>query len=163
MVTQTILFVLGLICLATALALVLWPKWNAAVPAFIGLVLLHFSYRIAVPWMTFAFWGVATLLTVGLFLLSPRGEPDGHRSSNLYIGFTAMAGGLLGIMLAPRVMVLGVVLGAVMGQLAYSRTPAGKWMLNPSSQFWRYFAAKSLPAIVAVAIVCIAIMGIVID
>lgn len=163
MVTQTILFVMGLICLATALALVLWPKWNAAMPAFIGLVLLHFSYRIAVPWMTFAFWGVATLLTVGLFLLSPRGEPDGHRSSNLYIGFTAMAGGLLGIMLAPRVMVLGVVLGAVMGQLAYSRTPAGKWMLNPSSQFWRYFAAKSLPAIVAVAIVCIAIMGIVID
>ena len=74
-----------------------------------------------------------------------------------------MAGGLLGIMLAPRVMVLGVVLGAAMGQLAYSRTPAGKWMLNPSSQFWRYFAAKSLPAIVAVAIVCIAIMGIVID
>lgn len=163
MVTQTILFVMGLICLATALALVLWPKWNAAVPAFIGLVLLHFSYRIAVPWMTFAFWGVATLLTVGLFLLSPRGEPDGHRSSNLYIGFTAMAGGLLGILLAPRVMVLGVVLGAAMGQLAYSRTPAGKWMLNPSSQFWRYFAAKSLPAIVAVAIVCIAIMGIVID
>ena len=163
MVTQTILFVMGLICLAAALALVLWPKWNAAVPAFIGLVLLHFSYRIAVPWMTFAFWGVATLLTVGLFLLSPRGEPDGHRSSNLFIGFTAMAGGLLGILLAPRVMVLGVVLGAAMGQLAYSRTPAGKWMLNPSSQFWRYFAAKSLPAIVAVAIVCIAIMGIVID
>ena len=163
MVTQTILFVMGLICLAAALALVLWPKWNAAVPAFIGLLLLHFSYRIAVPWMTFAFWGVATLLTVGLFLLSPRGEPDGHRSSNLFIGFTAMAGGLLGILLAPRVMVLGVVLGAAMGQLAYSRTPAGKWMLNPSSQFWRYFAAKSLPAIVAVAIVCIAIMGIVID
>ena len=163
MVTQTILFVMGLICLAAALALVLWPKWNAAVPAFIGLVLLHFSYRIAVPWMTFVFWGVATLLTVGLFLLSPRGEPDGHRSSNLYIGFTAMAGGLLGILLAPRIMVLGVVLGAAMGQLAYSRTPAGKWMLNPSSQFWRYFAAKSLPAIVAVSIVCIAVMGIVIE
>ena len=163
MVTSTILFVLGLICLAIALVLVLWPKWNAAVPAFIGLVLLHLSYRIAVPWMTFAFWGLATLLTLGLFVLSPRGEPDGHRASNLYIGFTAMAGGLLGILLAPRVMVLGVVLGAAMGQLAYSRTPAGKWMLEPSSLFWRYFAAKGLPAIVAVAIVCIAVMGLVID
>ena len=163
MVLQTILFVLGLILLAIALALVLWPKWNAAVPAFVGLVLLHLSYRIAVPWMTFAFWGLATLITVGLFYLSPKGEPDGHRSSNLYIGFTAMAGGLLGILLAPRVMVLGVVLGAAMGQLAYSRTPAGKWMLDPSALFWRYFAAKSLPAIVAVSIVCIAIMGIVID
>ncbi len=163
MVTQTILFIIGFISLAAALALVLWPKWNAALPAFIGLVLLHLSYRIAVPWMTFAFWGIATLITVGLFLLSPRGEPDGHRSSNLYIGFTAMAGGMLGLLLAPRIMVLGVILGAAMGQLAYSRTPAGKWMLNPSSQFWRYFAAKSLPAIVAISIVCIAIMGIIID
>ena len=130
---------------------------------FAGLLLLHFSYHIAVRPMTFVFWGIATMLTVGLFYLSPKGEPDGHRSSNLYIGFTAMAGGLLGILLAPRVMVLGVVLGAAMGQLAYSRTPAGKWMLEPSSQFWRYFAAKSLPAIVAVSIVCIAIMGMVID
>ncbi|MBR5726368.1 MAG: hypothetical protein IKX56_06520 [Muribaculaceae bacterium] len=163
MVIQTILFILGLICLAIALGLVLWPKWNAALPAFAGLVLMHLSYRIAVPGITFIFWGLATLITMGLFLLSPRGEPDGHRSSNLYIGFTAMAGGLLGIMLEPRVMVLGVALGAAMGQLAYSRTPAGKWMLEPSSQFWRYFAAKSLPAIVAVSIVCIAIMGLVID
>ena len=56
-----------------------------------------------------------------------------------------------------------IILGAAMGQLAYSRTPAGKWMLFPSTQFWRYFAAKGLPAIVAVSIVCIAVMGVVID
>lgn len=163
MLIQTILLVAGLICLIAALALVLRPRWVAAVPAFIGLLMLHWSYYIAVPTMTFAFWGLATLICVGLFYLSPSGEPDGNRSSNLYIGFTAMAGGMLGIMLAPRFMVLGVILGAAMGQLAYSRTPAGKWMLTPSSQFWRYFAAKCLPAIVAVSIVCIAVMGILID
>ena len=60
-------------------------------------------------------------------------------------------------------MILGVILGAAIGQLAYSRTPAGKWMLNPSTMFWRYFAAKCLPAIVALSIVCIAIMGVVIE
>ena len=49
-----------------------------------------------------------------------------------------------------------------MGQLAYSRTPNGKWMLFPSTVFLRYFAAKCLPAIVAVSIVCIAIAGFVI-
>ena len=163
MLIQTILLVAGLICLIAALALVLRPRWVAAVPAFIGLLMLHWSYYIAVPTMTFAFWGLATLICVGLFYLSPSGEPDGNRSSNLYIGFTAMAGGMLGIMLAPRFMVLGVILGAAMGQLAYSRTPAGKWMLTPSSQFWRYFAAKCLPAIVAVSIACIAVMGILID
>lgn len=163
MLIQHILLATGVICLILALALVLWPRWVAAVPAFIGLLLMHWSYYIAVPTMTFVFWGVATLIVVALFYLLPSGEPDGNRSSNLYIGFTAMAGGMLGIMLAPRIMVLGVILGAAMGQLAYSRTPAGKWMLNPSTMFWHYFKAKSLPAIVAVSIVCIAVMGVVID
>ena len=163
MVMHTILLISGAICLIAAILLVLWPRWVAAVPAFLGLLLMHLSYTIDVKTMTFIFWGIATLITVGLFYLSPSGEPDGNRSSNLYIGFTAMAGGMLGIMLAPRVMVLGVILGAAMGQLAYSRTPAGKWMLNPSTMFWRYFAAKCLPAIVAISIVCIAVMGMVID
>ena len=160
---HTILLIGGAICLIAAILLVLWPRWVAAVPAFLGLLLMHLSYTIDVKTMTFIFWGIATLITVGLFYLSPSGEPDGNRSSNLYIGFTSIAGGMLGIMLAPRVMVLGVILGAAMGQLAYSRTPAGKWMLNPSTMFWRYFAAKCLPAIVAISIVCIAVMGMVID
>ncbi len=163
MLIHTILLIAGVICLIAALALVLWPKWVAAVPAFAGLVLMHWSYYIDVKTMTFVFWGIATLITIGLFYLSPSGEPDGNRSSNLYVGLTAMAGGVLGILLAPRIMVLGVILGAAMGQLAYSRTPAGKWMLNPSTMFARYFAAKCLPAIVAVSIVCIAVMGVVID
>lgn len=163
MVMQTILLIAGVACLIAALVLVLWPRWVAAVPAYVGLWLMHWSYYIAVPTLTFIFWGIATFITVGLFYLSPSGEPDGHSSSNLYVGFTAMAGGMLGILLAPRLMVLGVVLGAAFGQLAYSRTPAGKWMLSPSTLFLRYFAAKCLPAIVAVSIVCIAVMGIVID
>lgn len=163
MVMHIILLIVGAACLIAALALVLKPKWVAAVPAFIGLLLMHYSYYIDVKTATLIFWGIATLITVGLFYLSPSGEPDGHSSSNLYVGLTAMAGGMLGILTAPRVMVLGVVLGAALGQLAYSRTPAGKWMLSPSILFWRYFAAKCLPAIVAVSIVCIAIMGLVID
>lgn len=163
MVMHTILLIAGAACLIAALALVFWPRWVASVPAFVGLVLMHLSYYIDVPTMTFVFWGIATAITIGLFYLSPSGEPDGNRASNLYVGSTAMAGGMLGILLAPRVMVLGVVLGAALGQLAYSRTPAGKWMLNPSTLFWRYFAAKCLPAIVAISIVCIAIMGIVIE
>lgn len=163
MVMHYILFIAGVACLIAALALVLKPKWVAAVPAFVGLVLMHYSYYIDVKTATLIFWGIAVLITVGLFYLSPSGEPDGHSSSNLYVGLTAMAGGMLGILTAPRVMVLGVVLGAALGQLAYSRTPAGKWMLTPSMLFWRYFAAKCLPAIVAVSIVCIAIMGLVID
>lgn len=163
MVLQTILLIAGIACLLAAIALVLWPRWIAAVPAYVGLWLLHKSYYIAVVPKTFVFWGIATLIIVGLFYLSPKGEPDGHKSSNLYVGLTALAGSLLGIILMhPAFIVLGTIVGALMGQLAYSRTPNGKWMLFPSTVFLRYFAAKCLPAIVAVSIVCIAIAGFVI-
>ena len=163
MVLHTILLIAGIACLVAAIVLVLWPRWVAAVPAFVGLWLLHKSYYIAVFPKTFVFWGIATLITLGLFYLSPKGEPDGHKSSNLYVGLTALAGGMLGIILQhPAFIVLGTIIGAVVGQMAYSRTPNGKWMLFPSTTFWRYFAAKCLPAIVAVSIVCIAIAGFVI-
>ena len=163
MIINYILLVAGVICLVAALILVLWPRWVAAVPAYVGLALMHWSYFIYVSTSALIFWGIAALITLMLFYLSPSGEPDGNRSSNLYVGLTAMAGGMLGILLeVPSVMVLGVILGAAMGQLAYSRTPAGRWMLKPSSQFLRYFAAKCLPAIVAASIVCLAIMGVVI-
>jgi len=163
MALQIILLIVGIICLVGALALVLYPRWAASVPAYVGLLLLHWSYFIAVPTRSFVFWGIATAMATAIYFLSPSGEPDGNRSSNVYVGFGAMAGGLLGILVGPRIMVLGVVLGALMGQLAYSRTPMGKWMMFPSTMFWRYFAAKCLPAIVAVAIVCIAIEGLIIE
>ena len=118
MLIHTALLIAGILCLIAAIALVLWPRWVAAVPAFLGLLLMHWSYTIAVPNKTFIFWGIATLITVGLFYLSPKGEPDGHQSSNLYVGLTALAGGLLGILLRhPAYMVLGVILGAAVGPL----------------------------------------------
>ena len=43
MVMQTILLVAGIACLVAALLLVLRPRWVAAVPAFAGLVLMHWS------------------------------------------------------------------------------------------------------------------------
>ena len=84
--------------LAASLVLLFRPwKVVAAIPAFVGMVLLHMSYFIAVKTGTFVFWGVATALVAGLAYMSPPGEPDGQRASNLYIGASAIAGCLLGI------------------------------------------------------------------
>ena len=160
MITQYISLALGIAALLAALVLLFRPwKLVAAVPAFVGMVLLHLSYCIAVKTGTFIFWGVATALVAGLAYMSPAGEPDGQRASNLYIGTSAIAGCLLGMIVGARIMVLGVVLGAFVGQLAYSRTPAGSGMRQPASTVLQYFAAKCLPAIVAVAQVGIAIEG----
>ncbi len=161
MITQYILLVLGIASLVVAGVLLFRPwRWLvAAIPAFVGMVLLHMSYFIAVKSGTFVFWGICTALVTGLAYMSPRGEPDGQRASNLYIGVSAIAGCLLGMIVGPRILVLGVVLGAFVGQLAYSRTPAGRWMRQPATTFLQYFAAKCLPAIVAVAQIGIAVEG----
>lgn len=161
MITQYILLVLGIASLVAALVLLFRPwRWLvAAIPAFVGMVLLHMSYFIAVKSGTFVFWGICTALVTGLAYMSPRGEPDGQIASNLYIGVSAIAGCLLGMIVGPRILVLSVVLGAFVGQLAYSRTPAGRWMRQPATTFLQYFAAKCLPAIVAVAQIGIAVEG----
>ena len=159
MIMSYILLILGIMCLAGALVLVVWPRWVAAVPAFAGLVALHLSYYIAVPASTFIFWGIATALVAGIVTMSPQGEPAGRRASNLYVGVSAMAGCLLGILVGARIMILGVILGAFIGQMAYSRTPAGTWLRADTGTFLRYFAAKCLPVIVAVSIVGIAVEG----
>ena len=151
---------MGIFSLAAALWLLFYPRWvTAAVPAFAGMLLLHWSYFIDVKLSTFLFWGVATLIVWGIVRMLPQGEIDGNNSSNLYVSASAIAGGLLGMVVDARILVLGVILGAFVGQLAYSRTPAGRWLGVASSTFLQYFCAKCLPVVVAVSIIGIAIEG----
>ena len=160
MVFQVILLVLGILCLFGALVLLFYPRWvTAAVPAFAGLVLLHWSYFIAVPTSTFVFWGIAMAMIWGITYMSPSGEIDGRGSSNIYVSTSAIAGALLGMIVDPRIMVLGVIIGAFVGELAYSRTPHGKWLSQSTPVFLRYYCAKCFPAVVAVSIIGIAIEG----
>lgn len=160
MILQITLLVLGILCLFAALILLFYPRLvTAAVPAFVGLVLLHLSYFIAVPTSTFLFWGVAAVMVWGITYMSPQGEIDGRSSSNIYVGASAIAGALLGMLVDPRIMVLGVILGAFVGELAYSRTPHGRWLTASTKTFLQYYCAKCLPAVVAVSIIAIAIEG----
>lgn len=158
-----LMFILGLVCLVAALVLVLRPvKYKflaAALPAWVGMLLLHFSTRIYLKDWVLPFWGLATLVVIGLRIASPSGEPDGNRVSNIYVGLSAIAGGMLGIIVSPTVLVLGVVLGAMVGTFAYGRTPAGAWLNFPSRTFVQYMCAKGLPIVVAVAIIGIALEG----
>ncbi len=159
MILQYTQLVLGIACLAAALLFVLWPRFVASIAAFAGMVLLHLSYFIMVPTQYLLFWGVAAAMVAGIAYLSPKGEPDGKRSSNLYLGLGAIAGALLGLIVGPRIMVLGVVLGTFMGLMMYSRTPHGRWLKPARRDYWQYFAAKGLPVIVAVAIISISVEG----
>ena len=150
MVLGIILLVLGIVCMiSAAVCLLFYRRIAAALPAYVALALLHASTYIYLPVKTFVFWGIATLIVAGIHRLLPPGEPAGRKSGNVYVG----------MLVGARVMVLGVVLGAFVGQMAYSRTPEGKWLKFPTSTFIQYFCAKSLPAIVAVSMLGIAVEG----
>lgn len=159
MIFNYVLLGLGITALIAAAGLIYWPKVVAALPAYLGLCLLHWSTYITVPNKTFIFWGIATAIAAGIHYLSPAGEPDGKCTANLYVGLGAMAGCLLGIIVSARFMTLGIVLGALLGQLAYSRTPQGKWLAFPGRNFWQFAMAKSLTIMVVVCLIGIAVEG----
>lgn len=154
------LLILGIMCMAAAVGLVV-RQWRvpAAIPAYAALVLLHFSTYIYLPVRTFVFWGVATLMVAALKWLLPQEELSGERSGNLIIGVSSLAGCLLGILVGARLMTLGVILGTLVGMLAFSRSPQGRWIMASHKTFISFFCAKSLPVIVAVAMVGIGIEG----
>lgn len=163
MTGSLILLILGTLCMVAAMVLVLKPWTVAAVPAFAGLVLMHWSTYTTFPHWIFWFYGATTLMVVGIRYLSPRGEPDGKTTGNLYLGLGAVMGCLLGMLVEARFMVLGTIIGTVMGQVAFSRTPGGKWLTFHKSNFIQYLCAKGLPVVVAVAMIGIAVEGFVFD
>lgn len=158
------LLVLGIVLMAVALVLLL-RHWRvpAAVPAYLGLVALHFSTYTTFPTWVFWFYAVATVLVMALSRLTPSQEPDGRQTGNLYVGLGALMGCLLGMLAGARLMMLGVALGGIAGEFAYSSTPAGKWLKFSYSNFYAYFCARVLQAIVAAAMIGVAVEGFVYD
>ncbi len=162
MILSKILLIAGILMMLMALVLLFKPWYVAALPAYCGLCLLHWSTYTTLPRWVFIFYGAATLMVMGIRYLSPKGEPDGRLTGNLYLGLGAMMGCLLG-MIDPRFMVLGTIIGTVLGEIAYSRTPNGKWLLFSKSNFIQYLCAKGLQAIIAVAMMGVAVEGFIFD
>ncbi len=149
--------------LIVALVLTIKPLWVAAVPALVAMLLLYwadFFQSASLPVWKIAIWTMATAIVVMLRRYQPDGEPDGHNTGNLYVGLASIMGALLGIATGPNFVLIGTIIGAVIGLMAYSRTPRGKWIKFASSTFIQYFCARCLPAIVAVAIIGICLESI---
>lgn len=149
------MLIIGAALMAASLALVLWPRFVAAVPGYVGLWLLHLSTYTMFPLRTFVFYGVATAIVAALWWLAPRPKRD---MAHVYMSLGTIAGCLLGMLAGARVMMLGTVLGAVLGTLAYARTPLGRDKFS-KSHFFHYLCSAALPVIVAVAMIGVAIEG----
>lgn len=155
------LLIIASALLIVAAALTIKPRQvAAAAPAWAAMMLLYWAGYIqpaTLPVWKIAMWTLATAIVVMLKRYQPSGEPDRHGTGSLYVGLAAMAGALLGVAMGPSYVLLGTIVGAAVGLMAYSRTPRGKWIKFASSTFIQYFCARCLPTIVAVAMLGISV------
>ena len=96
--------------------------------AYAGLLLLHFSGCINLVHSSLVFWGVAAVLALGIAALLPREDRLDVRRGSLFMLFGAVAGLLVGMSIDASVMILSAIIGTLLGQLFYSRTPKGRWV-----------------------------------
>lgn len=96
------------------------------------------------------FWGVAALIVTGLNILLPR-QVVSSRVGVGYFAGGALTGLVLGLLIAAQWMVIGSAVGAILGAMAYSRTPAGSELGFPSRRFFNYLCAKALPIVVSLS------------
>ena len=78
---------------------------------------------------------------------------------NLYATVGALAGMLLAMTISASLVVLGAIVGAATGLLAFVNTPKGKLQGFSLSTFIHYFCAKGLPVVVAMAMIGIILEG----
>lgn len=87
----------------------------------------------------------------------PKGVTTSRNGVGYLVG-AGIAGGLLGWAVSQQWIVLGVIIGVLLGALAYVTTPAGKHLKHFSSEFLQYLSAKGLPAVVIVSMALISVV-----
>jgi len=146
----------GIIMLIAGAILCFLPKRYAVVPAYAGLL----GIGLIVPYHTvpaLIFWAVAAIITLAIGYMLPESVATSRRGVG-YIAGAVIAGTFAGMAVSNAWMITGAVAGAILGGMAYSKTPAGRTMGFPSSKFFNYLCAKGLPAVVTACIIGTAVM-----
>lgn len=131
----------------------------AAMLTFLGMGLLHWGKFINLTDNALIFWGIASAITWGVAVLSGKEETSPDLQGNLYLTTGAVAGLLVGMSIDASVMILSAIVGVVIAQLAFSKTPRGKWIKFSFYNFIHYFCAAGLKTIVTISMAGIAVEG----
>lgn len=147
----TALMVVSMILLIAGIVLTFFSNSFAALTAYAGMLGIGLT-AVHVTATPLIFWGVATVIVLVIQYLLPRNISTSRRGVG-YIAGAALAGTFVGMAISHEWMIVGAVAGAILGGIAYSRTPAGNVMEFPSSKFLNYLCAKGLPAVVTMCII----------
>lgn len=148
----SLFIILGAMLTLTAILLTFRPVFPASLVAYGSLWMFQLSGHLQFPTNTIIFWSIATLIVLGLDRLLPAALTRASQGQG-YIATGTLAAMAVGMLLSGAGIILGAAIGAFLGALAYSRTPAGQALAFPSSAFTRFLCAKGLPAIVAFSMV----------
>lgn len=147
MAYSIIMAVVAGILLTSSVILSFLSNRFSSLVAFCALCATGLTFMLDISMWTYIFWGIAAIIVTTLnFMLPP------HISSSRlglgYIATAALAGTLVGLVVSHA----GAVVGAILGGVAYSKTPQGKLLEFPSSKFLNYLCAKGLPVIITMCI-----------
>lgn len=152
MPTATLLLIIIALLLAIWSVAASFLSWRwAAATAYLSLWPLYYLPDFAIPDSTMVFWGISTLMALGINYMLPF-SVAASRLGMSYIAAGALCGTMVGLAASSEAaMICGAAAGAFFGAVAYSRTPRGRAMDFPSRPFFNYVVAKGLPLVVVMS------------
>lgn len=160
--TFTALSIITIILSLAAVVATFVPRIPSVAAAYAALVCAHLAGAIYVDAKTLIFWGVASAIVLGLRVLQPKALVMTAKGLP-YVALATIAGTAIGYMISPTAasVILCASAGAVLGAIAYMRTPAAPCIAITSSRFVEYLCAKGLPCVVTTSMAAIAIASLI--
>ena len=151
-----LLTIICIILITAAIVLSFFSAAYASAPAFLALCVAGMSPGLSLSAGTYIFWSVAMILVLALnFMLPP--QIASSRRGLPYIAGASLAGVSVAMsVMSHAAIITGAVFGAVLGSVAYGRTPRGRGLGFPSAKFLNYMCAKGLPVAITMSIAGIA-------
>lgn len=147
---------LSLISLFAAIWFMLRRQRFSPAAAWIALALLFLTSAKVPTLSTIGFWAAAAAIATVINFMLPKSVSESLTGQG-YIAGGALAGMFVGMIMSQSAMIVGAIAGAFLGAFVFSRTPAGKAILQPFSKFANYVCAKGMSAIITACIIGITI------
>ncbi len=141
-----IIIITGLVALGAIAGSFMSRPWAPAV-SFIALLIAASSDATDISAGTIIFWLSAVAIVTVIVMTIPRTIAR-STTGVPYIAGAALAGLFIGICLSHAAIIIGTVIGALLGAIAYSRTPAGRALGFPGKKAINYLCAKAFPIII---------------
>lgn len=145
------ILVVCIILLVLAVALTFYSTTYGSAVAFLALCTSGLLPGVHLGATTYMFWGVAMLIVIALNYILPHAVVA-SRLGVSYIFTASLAGMLIGLSISHAAMIVGAFSAAILGGVAYGRTPKGRQLAYPTPRFWNYLCAKGLPAVISFSI-----------